>query len=206
MLYFMSSHYVSQACAERACLFPYLMQRIGSELMSVEWVLFALLPRWVVKEMESNARTAILSLPYRLFTNPTIRSDACLIFKSVHTHSILTSTCQLAVICFSVQGWVTTHFLFDFVFYLDIHRHTQRLHKHTYTHKAKYQGSCIFTVGCKDGSFLGPPSPFKMILIFSIADCLPPPLPPFSISPFCSHLHEQREAHTKHISGPGCPH
>lgn len=158
MLYFMSSHYVSQAWAERACLFPYLMQRIGSELMSVEWVLFALLPRWVVKEMESNARTAILSLPYRLFTNPTIRSDACLIFKSVHTHSILTSTCQLAVICFSVQGWVTTHFLFDFVFYLDIHRHTQRLH--TYTHKAKYQGSCIFTVGCKDGSFLGRPSPF----------------------------------------------
>lgn len=63
MLYFMSSHYVSQAWAERTCLFPYLMQRIGSELMSVEWVLFALLPRWVVKEMESNARTAILSLP-----------------------------------------------------------------------------------------------------------------------------------------------
>ncbi len=98
--------------AEHASLFPCLMQHIQSELMKtprMEWVLLALPPRRVVKEIESNGGTAILSLPYRLFINLTIRSDACLLLESVHTHSILTSTYQLAIICFSVQGWLTAN-------------------------------------------------------------------------------------------------
>lgn len=98
--------------AEHASLFPCLMQHIQSELMKtphVEWVLLVLPRRQVVKEIESNRGTAILSLPYRLFINLTIRSDTCLLLESVHTHSILTSTYQLAIICFSVQGWLTTN-------------------------------------------------------------------------------------------------
>lgn len=71
----------------------------------------------LVKEIKSNGGTAILSLPYRLFINLIIRSDACLLSKSVHTHmrthtnSILTSTYQLATHCFT--GLTEQKFLFD---------------------------------------------------------------------------------------------
>lgn len=121
----MSSHYVNQGpSAEHASLFPCLMRHIQSELMKtprVEWVLLALPRRRVVKEIESNGGTAILSLPYGLFINLTIRSDACLLLESVHTHSNLTSTYQLATICFSAQGWLTTN-TFSFWHYIIQHK------------------------------------------------------------------------------------
>lgn len=90
---------------------PCSMQHIHRLLMKkacMEWALLVLPRRLVVKEIESNGRTAILSLLYRLFINLTIRSDACLLLESVHTHSILTSTYQLAINCFSIQGGLTT--------------------------------------------------------------------------------------------------
>lgn len=103
--------------AKHASLFLCLMQHIQSELMKtpcVECVLLELPRRRDVKEIESNGRTPILSLPYRLFINLTVCSDACLLLESVHTHHILPSTNQLAIICFSVQGSVTTNtFGFD---------------------------------------------------------------------------------------------
>lgn len=111
--------------AEHASLFPRLMQHIQSLLMEknpVEWVLLVLPRRWVVKEIESNGRTAILSLPYRLFINLTICSDACLLLESVHTHTHFPHINPPAGGC-SVQGWLTTS---TFIFFM-LH-HSTKIH------------------------------------------------------------------------------
>lgn len=96
-LCFTSSHYVNRAQVRSMLVyFPVLCSTFRVNLWNpspptpphhVAWVLFVLLGRRVVKEIESNGRTTILSLLYRLFINLTIRSDACLLLESVHTHS-----------------------------------------------------------------------------------------------------------------------
>lgn len=99
--------------AEHASRFPCLMQHIESELMKAPprgmSVIGAASKMGCQRNRIKWGGTAILSLPYRLFINLTIRSDACLLLESVHIHSNLTSTYQLAIICFSVQGWLTTN-------------------------------------------------------------------------------------------------
>lgn len=109
--------------AEHASLFPCLMQHIQSELMTPPsspsaWneCCWCCLKYELSKKSNQMGGIAILSLPYRLFINLTIRSDAWLLLQSVHIHSSLTSTNQWPASVFSSGLTEQKHFLFDILF------------------------------------------------------------------------------------------